>query len=188
MEWEVCPILQHMTSSGNWTPDLLILSPMPYPLAPVQHITSACKTLKQSNTKWWSPGDKSKPFYICYRVYFTDSIIWKVGLCYLCCFMTPGLSKDIRCHVWPYVSKLAIHQIADIRSHIKWAVSLVIAHMVPSIFLRGLCSYVWVNILTLSPLYLCACRGSHAHLLLELKSAHGIIPQEIKYLWVHRGF
>ena len=116
--------------------------------------------------------------------------------------MTPNLSKDIRCHVWPYFfSKLAIHQIkhqathkvglgclmtlvsirtfsvmydhtfqnlqitrSDIRPHIKWAVILVIAyghtqsglstwwlHMVTLIFLRGLCGYVWVNILTLLP-------------------------------------
>ena len=39
---------------------------------------------------------------------------------------------------------------SDVRPHIKWAVSLVIAddHL---IFLMGLCGYVWVNILTLSP-------------------------------------
>ena len=40
---------------------------------------------------------------------------------------------------------------SHIRPHIKWAVSLVILHMVPSIFLQGLCGYIWVNILTLSP-------------------------------------
>ena len=40
---------------------------------------------------------------------------------------------------------------SDIRPHIKWAVSLVILHMATSIFLRGLCGYIWVNILTLSP-------------------------------------
>ena len=40
---------------------------------------------------------------------------------------------------------------SDIRPHIKWAVSLVILHMVTSVFLRGLCGYIWVNILTLSP-------------------------------------
>ena len=40
---------------------------------------------------------------------------------------------------------------SDIRPHIKWAVSLVILHMVTSIFLHGLCGYIWVNILTLSP-------------------------------------
>ena len=41
---------------------------------------------------------------------------------------------------------------SDIRPHTKWAVSLVILHMVTSIFLWGLCGYIWVNILTLSPL------------------------------------
>ena len=40
---------------------------------------------------------------------------------------------------------------SDIRPHIKWAVSLVILHMVTSIFLQGLCGYIWVNILTLLP-------------------------------------
>ena len=30
VEWEVCPTLLHVTSSGNWTLDLLILSPTPY--------------------------------------------------------------------------------------------------------------------------------------------------------------
>ena len=40
---------------------------------------------------------------------------------------------------------------SDIRPHIKWAVSLVILHMVTSMSLQGLCGYIWVNILTLSP-------------------------------------
>ena len=40
---------------------------------------------------------------------------------------------------------------SDNRPHIKWAVSLVILHMVTSIFLQALCGYIWVNILTLSP-------------------------------------
>ena len=40
---------------------------------------------------------------------------------------------------------------SDIRPHIKWAVSLVILHMITSIFLRALCGYIWFNILTLSP-------------------------------------
>ena len=40
---------------------------------------------------------------------------------------------------------------SDIKLHIKWAVSLVILHMITSIFLRALCGYIWVNILTLSP-------------------------------------
>ena len=40
---------------------------------------------------------------------------------------------------------------SDIRPHTKWVVSLVILHMVTSIFLQGLCGYLWINILTLSP-------------------------------------
>ena len=40
---------------------------------------------------------------------------------------------------------------SDIKPHIKWAVSLVILHMITSIFLRAVCGYIWVNILTLSP-------------------------------------
>ena len=32
VEYEVCPTLLHMASLGNQTPDLLVLSPMPYPL------------------------------------------------------------------------------------------------------------------------------------------------------------
>ena len=35
VEYEVCPILLHMASTGNRTPDLLILSPTPYPLGHV---------------------------------------------------------------------------------------------------------------------------------------------------------
>ena len=34
----------------------------------------------------------------------------------LCCFMTPGLRKDIRCHVWPFFKTCR----SDIRPHIKW--------------------------------------------------------------------
>ena len=40
---------------------------------------------------------------------------------------------------------------SDIRPHIKWAVSLVILHMITSIFLQVLCGYIWVNILTFHP-------------------------------------
>ena len=47
---------------------------------------------------------------------------------------------------------------SDIKPHLKWAFSLVILHMVTSIFLRALCGYIWVNILTLSP------RGSFLHI------------------------
>ena len=40
---------------------------------------------------------------------------------------------------------------SDIRPHVRWAVSLVIADGY-LIFLRGLCGYVWLKMLTLSPL------------------------------------
>ena len=47
----------------------------------------------------------------------------------LCCLMTPGLSKDNRCHVWSYFfSKLANHQIRHQIWHKNWAVILVIAY------------------------------------------------------------
>ena len=70
----------------------------------------------------------------------------------LCCLVTPGLSKGILCHVWPYFfyKQVQISR-SDVRPHIKWAVSLVILHMVTSMSLQGLCGYIWVNILTLSP-------------------------------------
>ena len=32
VEYKICPTLLHMASTGNRTPDLLILSPTPYPL------------------------------------------------------------------------------------------------------------------------------------------------------------
>ena len=37
--YEVCPTLLHMASTGNRTPDLLILSPTPYPLG---HMLPQC--------------------------------------------------------------------------------------------------------------------------------------------------
>ena len=41
--------------------------------------------------------------------------------------------------------------VPEIRPQVKWAVNLVIAVMVISIFHRGLCGYLWVNMLTLLP-------------------------------------
>ena len=80
---------------------------------------------------------------------------WSVGLC---CLMTFGVMYDHTFYKQVQISR------SDIRPHIKWAVSLVILHMITSIFLRALCGYIWVNILTLSPrgeglqgfLWLCA--------------------------------
>ena len=70
----------------------------------------------------------------------------------MCCLIIPGLSKDIPCHVWPYSSLLAGHQIR-LTLQIKITVNLIIAYShfnVPHGFI--MCGYVWVNILTLSPL------------------------------------
>ena len=67
----------------------------------------------------------------------------------LCRFMTPGLNTDFQCHMTILCLNLQITR-SDIRPHTKWAVSLVIAYG-HFIFLGGLCGYVWVTVLTLSP-------------------------------------
>ena len=48
-------------------------------------------------------------------LFITKKVQWTVwfGLC----LMTPGLSKDIRCHEWPYFSKLTNHQIRHQATH-----------------------------------------------------------------------
>ena len=46
----------------------------------------------------------------------------------LCCLMTPGLRKDIRCHEWPYTFLNLQITSPNIRPHIKWILSLVIAY------------------------------------------------------------
>ena len=52
--YEVCPTLLHIASNGNRTPDLLILSPTPYPLGHNMHCLSnissylTCKKVKDS--------------------------------------------------------------------------------------------------------------------------------------------
>ena len=77
---------------------------------------------------------------------YINSLVW-FGLC---CLMIPGLSKDIRCHVWPYFFiNLQIAR-SDIRPHIKW-LSVWCLHMVTSIFLWGVSGYIWINILTYDP-------------------------------------
>ena len=69
-------------------------------------------------------------------VYFLS--IW-VGV-WVCCVMTPGLSKDI------LVSCMTILFLNLQISRSAWWL-----HMATLIFHRGLCGYVWVNMLTLSP-------------------------------------
>ena len=53
----------------------------------------------------------------------------------LCCLMTPGLTKDIRCHVWPYLFKtckshhhytIMRHQATPTKGQIKYHASIYI--------------------------------------------------------------
>ena len=91
----------------------------------------------------------------------------------LCCLMTPGLSKDIRCHVWPYFLSTCK---SDIRPHIKWAVSLVNLHMATSISRQGLCGYIWVIILILSPQRGCNFKegGFHRTVIIRIMEVNGV--------------
>ena len=59
---------------------------------------------------------------------------------------------------------------SDIRPHIKWAVSLVILHMITSIFLRALCGYIWVNIMRNSSV--CVFGDTYANYILWTICAH----------------
>ena len=59
MEYEVYPTLLHMTSSGNQTPDFLILSPTSYPLGDVFPSVSIClESLAQ-----WTGGQEVLVYY-----------------------------------------------------------------------------------------------------------------------------
>ena len=76
----------------------------------------------------------------------------------LCCFMTPGLRKDIPCHVLvlvvlvgPYFFKMANNQIRHQTGNTKSGLSTWWLHIVNLIFHRGLCGYVWVNTHFLTP-------------------------------------
>ena len=90
--------------------------------------------------------------------------------------MTPGLGKDIQCHIWPY---LQIHtwpnlQITRsyIRSHIKWSVCLVIAYdhfNLP----RGL---VWVCIVLRSIIFLDILPTSEWYMSLSWEHLHWPSP------------
>ena len=60
----------------------------------------------------------------------------------LCCSMTPGLSKAIRCHVWPY-----FFQSCKLPDQMSGHTLLVTGLSAWWLHIR----YVWVNILTLSP-------------------------------------
>ena len=63
-KYEVCPILLHMTNTENRTPDLLILSPTPYPLGhmlPLWYFylyiyIKNCKTFLEADPKMATSG------------------------------------------------------------------------------------------------------------------------------------
>ena len=60
----------------------------------------------------------------------------------LCCLMTPGLSKDLQCHVRPYSLLCLQITSADVRPQVKWASNLVIANGLFNLPL----GYVWVYV------------------------------------------
>ena len=89
------------------------------------------------------PGDCRWSLYHLWGLFFSH-MIW-IGLC---CLMTPVRSKDIWCHVWPCFCQLANqirHQATQSGLSDWWL------YMVTLFFLRDLCGYVWVKMLTLSP-------------------------------------
>ena len=81
--------------------------------------------------------------HVSYPLYHCATVC--VALWHLVSVRTFGVMYDHTFYKQVQISR------SDIRPHIKWAVSLVILHMVTSISLQGLCGYIWVNILTLSP-------------------------------------
>ena len=60
-----------------------------------------------------------------------------------------GFNKGIQCNYYQFFSKLANHHIRHQAT--QSGLSAWWLHIVTLIFFRGLCGYVWVNILTLSP-------------------------------------
>ena len=88
-ELELYLTLLHGAGGGNRTPESWILS---------RYICTCIKlgmTPQRTGVQYGRPGQ-----------YGNNCESWKLSfefeLWVLCCFMTPGLSKDIQCHVWPY--------------------------------------------------------------------------------------
>ena len=82
MKWQVCQILLHMTSSANRT------NPRPFDLPFNALSTHPCSSTYVSS--------------ICSNFY--DILFQKNELksFNLHCLITPGLTNNIQCHVWPY--------------------------------------------------------------------------------------
>ena len=82
-----------------------------------------------------------------------DSYIMQLNKSVFVLLMTPGLGKDIRA-MYDHNGILFLNlqnTISYIRPLLQSGLSAWWLHMVTLIFLRGLCEYVPVNILTLSP-------------------------------------
>ena len=104
----------------------------------------------------------------------------------MCCLLTPSLGKVIQrhVHVLPYYF-LCKSSNSDIRPQVKWAVSLLIAdsHCGTLIFLKGLCWYVWVNILTLSPQGLRMHRTARAYITIWIIKTPTYVYQDTLTEW-----
>ena len=60
--------------------------------------------------------------YTCFTLKLFTTMQWERKRKFefnLCCLMTPGLSKDIQCHVWPYSFLCLQITRSDIRPHIN---------------------------------------------------------------------
>ena len=67
-------------------------------------------------TQWWSKCIRLDQWFI--SSYITPYIEIGIGKSLvLCCWMTPGLRRDIRCHEWPLFLMLASQQISHQLSH-----------------------------------------------------------------------
>ena len=112
-----------------------------------------CHGQHHSSEKAWSTRSDIRPKGSLYgdrRSRFWSSY-W--GFCgyrlWVCVMlMTPGLSNGIQRHVWPHFSELANRQIRHQATH--------------KVF-RGLCGYVWVNMLILSPLRVMCLQGGEEY-------------------------
>ena len=110
---------------------------IPFPI-PIRHLVTSCLTCGHTAIIAKTATSthhvlKLKLVPALFQLRMTD-ISWKLlqsiscGWSGLVCvyLMTPGLNKDIQCHVWPYFFISLQITRSDIRQHTKRAVSLVI--------------------------------------------------------------
>ena len=61
MEWDICLTLLHISSSGNWTPDLVIFNPTPCPLGHM--LWSTCLAFWGVQKYFWFKGNLGQKYY-----------------------------------------------------------------------------------------------------------------------------